>query len=74
VTQERLNDLAIIALESRILKKIDYEHIIKKNHFKKHKKNEAIQVKIMEHGYNSNMPHLQCNILYHIFYFCFFSN
>jgi hypothetical protein len=30
VTQERLNDLAIIALESRILKKIDYEHIIKK--------------------------------------------
>jgi hypothetical protein len=28
MTQERLNDLAIIALESRILEKIDYEHII----------------------------------------------
>jgi hypothetical protein len=28
MTQEGLNDLAIIALESRILYKIDYEHII----------------------------------------------
>jgi hypothetical protein len=28
MTQERLNDLAIIALEGEILEKIDYEHII----------------------------------------------
>jgi hypothetical protein len=25
----------------------------------------------MEHRYNSNMPRLQCNILYHIFIFVF---
>ena len=31
-----------------MLKKIDYEYIIKKIHFKKHKKNDAIQVKIMQ--------------------------
>jgi hypothetical protein len=31
MTQERLNDFAIIALESRKLEKIDYEHIIKKS-------------------------------------------
>jgi len=28
MTQDRLNDLAIIALESEMLEKIDYEHII----------------------------------------------
>jgi hypothetical protein len=28
MTQERLNDLAIIALEGKMLEKIDYEHII----------------------------------------------
>jgi hypothetical protein len=36
VTQERLNDLAVIALESGILEKIDYEHIIEDFISKKH--------------------------------------